>query len=590
MTGRTTSRGALALGVLALALCSAQEPVVVRLRDAVGDTVDLAERDSFHLFPSTTGFHEAVILALPGPEFFAEITRTGTGSAANIFLRITPYDLERIRALIDNYEHVAEQQRSDSTYARTLATFWQTIEDKPLRNMAGDPAPKEEIPPTPAEVKPPSEPATAEEVRPKSPDSLPASRPQAESAAVVVRLNDAVGDTIELAERHRFHLFPNTAGFRHAVILALRGTEFYARVTLASADTEKQVFYRIMPGDLQRIRFLVNNREYVNGQKQSDSTVVQSLAAFWQTIEAKPLKNITGEPATPQAQAHPLPPEAEVTTEPQAESAATVVRLNDVVGDTIDEAERSRFHLFPYTRGFRQAVFLALPGPKFLAEVTRTDDDSVRQVYYLILPGQLERIRALLGDRAYVPPRARAGVSRALTAFWWEVQKHPLKETATRIAGQDIETLPADTAAVGGPDLQPATFENRYNYMLHGATVGSIIGGLAGSQLGCGEVTACGLTVLGAYAGYQQGSRLDRNVRTSYPPRNEGPDRRICCAIGAIVPGVALGYATGWLVGSAASEGTSPWIPAVLSGLCVTVEVVTLGYRLGRSLDRSGWY
>jgi|GEM_PF-766297 len=585
MARRTTQCGALMIGVI-ITLCSAQAPVVVRLRDAVGDTIDLAERDSFHLFPNTTGFHDAVIMALPGPEFFAEITRTGPGRAGTIFLRIVPYDLERIRALIDNHKHVAEQQQSDSTYARTLASFWQMIEDKPLRNMAGDPAIDERVPPTPTEVEPPGEPAISKEAISVPAESVPAREPPVEPVAVAVRLSDTVGDTIELAERDSFHLFPNTIGFQHAVILALRGTEFYAEVTLASADTEKRVFYRIMPGDLQRMRFLVNNREYVDGRKQSDSTVVRSLASFWQAIEAKPLKSIAGEPTTVQ-QVSPAPPEADSAGQPPAESAAAVVRLNDAVGDTIDEAERSRFHLFPYTRGFHHAVFLARPGPKFLAEVTGLDDDSVRQVYYLILPGQLERIRALLKDHAYVPPRARAGVSRELTAFWWGIQKQPLKETAARTtAGQDIET----PAAAGGPDLQPATYENRYNYLLHGATMGSIIGGLAGSQLGCAEVSTCGLTVLGAYAGYQHGSSLDRSVTSSFPLRNEGLDRRICCAIGALVPGAALGYATGMLVGGAASRQSSSWIPAVLSGLCVTVEVVTLGYRLGRSLDRSGSY
>lgn len=448
MVRSTTQRGPLIIAALIITLCSAQEPVVVRLRDAVGDTVDLAERDSFHLFPNTAGFHDAVILALPGPEFFAEITRTGPASAGNIFLRIMPNDLERIRFLIDNHDYVVTQQRSDSAYARALASFWQTIEDFPLRNMAGDPAIEKEISPTPTEVEPPSEPVTAEEVRPEAPGSPPAS-------------------------------------------------------------------------------------------------------------------------------------------EPQTESDAAVVRLSDVVGDTIDEAERDRYHLFPYTRGFRHAVFRALPGPEYLAEVTRVDDDSVRQVYYLILPGQLERIRLLLGDRAYVPPRARANVSRSLTAFWWEVQKRPMKEAAAKAAVHDIETLPVDTTTAGGPDMQSATFENRYSYLLHGATLGSIAGGLIGSQTGFGEATACGLTVVGAYAGYRHGSRLDRGVPSSLPPKNEGSGWRICCSIGALLPGLALGAAAGTFVGAAASQGSVPWIPAVLSGLCVTVEVVTLGYQMGRSIDQN---
>src|SRR5512136_1330389 len=86
----------------AAALAAAQEPTVVRLRDAVGDTIDLAERDSFRLFPNTAGFDHAVILTIPGPEFFAEVTLAPGYAPRQVFLRITPYQLERIRFLIDN--------------------------------------------------------------------------------------------------------------------------------------------------------------------------------------------------------------------------------------------------------------------------------------------------------------------------------------------------------------------------------------------------------------------------------------------------------------------------------------------------------
>ena len=113
----------------------------------------------------------------------------------------------------------------------------------------------------------------------------------------VIRASDAVGDTIDLAERDSFCLFPNTAGFQHAVILAWPGSGIYAQVTLAAADTAKQVFYRMMPGDVERIRFLVNNPAYVAEQQKSDSTVGQSLAAFWQTLEQRPLPRVAGEPA-----------------------------------------------------------------------------------------------------------------------------------------------------------------------------------------------------------------------------------------------------------------------------------------------------
>jgi len=333
MTKRTRQSSALLLGALAIALCYAQEPVVVRLRDAVGDTVDLAERDSFHLFPNTTAFRQAVILALPGPEFFAEVTRPGADSAGHIFLRIMPADLERIRFLIDNHEYVAEQQQADSAYAQALASFWRTIEDKPLRNMAGEPAIEEEAPPAPPEVAPPGKPPIAQEVPPAPPEEV----------------------------------------------------------------TTKEV---------------------------PDTTI------------------------------------------------------------------------------------------------------------------------------AIRPPR------------------------------------------------QSVTRENRFNYTLHGATLGSVAGAFLVTNTGTGgygigppvsAAAALGATVLGTYAGYKYGERLDRKSVAEPSLSNEGRGWRTCCAIGASVPGLTLGIATAALASWAVTDGDLEW-PAVLSGLCVTVEVMTLGYRLGRSIDRSNAY
>jgi len=468
MSAVDSARRPVFLAVLLLAAAvvpaAAQEPTLVRLNDAVGDTIDLAERDSFHLFPKTAGIQHAVILALSGPEFFAEITRAGADSTANIFLRIMPNDLERIRFLIDNHENVAAQQRSDSTYAQALASFWRTIEDSPFRNMAGDPAIAREVPRAPPEVVPPGEPAATQEVHPGPPEAVTAGEPQAEPVAVVVRLRDAVGDTIDLAERDSFHLFPNTAGFRQAVILALPGPEFFAKITRTGADCTGNIFLGIMPTDLERIRFLIDNHRYVAEQQQSDSTYAQALASFWQTIEEHPPRSMAGEPAI----------------------------------------------------------------------------------------------------------------------------------------AQEVPPAPTEAAAAGEPPSQPVTIENRYNYTLLGTTLGSVAGGLLGSA-GSGWTyrvwpplsqpvfltVACGATALGSYAGYKYGNRLDRKS-VARPLPSEGRGWRTCCAIGACVPGLGLGGAvTAALVGATGNEGGLTLIPAILSGLCVTVEVVTLGYQVGRSIDRN---
>ena len=125
----------------------------------------------------------------------------------------------------------------------------------------------------------------------------------------LVRLNDTVGDTIDRAERDSFHLFPNTAGFQHAVILDLSGLEFYAKVAHTVGDSLTTVYYRILPGDLERIRFLLDYPDFVSQQQKSDSTVVPSLASFWQLIEGHPLQDTAGEPFTSHAQ--PAPPTVE---------------------------------------------------------------------------------------------------------------------------------------------------------------------------------------------------------------------------------------------------------------------------------------
>jgi len=132
----------LAALVLALSAAPAQPlvPTPVRLRDAVGDTIDAAERDSFRLFPNTAGFRQAVILALPGPEFFAEVTITTADTSRFIYYRILPNQLERIRFLIDNPSFMAEQLERDPNAELAFNYFWKAIEQNPLKSIGGPPA------------------------------------------------------------------------------------------------------------------------------------------------------------------------------------------------------------------------------------------------------------------------------------------------------------------------------------------------------------------------------------------------------------------------------------------------------------------
>jgi len=297
----------------------------------------------------------------------------------------------------------------------------------------------------------------------------------------------------------------------------------------------------------------------------------------------------------------------------------TLVRLRDAVGDTIDAAERDSFRLFPNTAGFSHAVILAIPGPEFFAEVTLAGADTARHIYFRIMPSQLERIRFLIDNREYMAGQVTSDPNAELTlaSFWKAIENQPLRN----IAGE-----PADVATAARPQLQSATTENRYNWTLHGTTLGSCAGGCLASWVGIKMVepghyedcfgmsmpvpatysvnqpvfcaAACGITALGSTAGYLMGDKLDRRPLPSQPLPNEGTGWRNGCVGACLVPALALGF-----VAAAAAQGTLygrepsgyniendpnglSTIPAVLTGLCVSVEVVTIGYHIGRAIDR----
>jgi hypothetical protein len=293
-----------------------------------------------------------------------------------------------------------------------------------------------------------------------------------------------------------------------------------------------------------------------------------------------------------------------------------VVRLRNAVGDTIDRAERDSFHLFPNSVGFRYAVMLELPGSQFYAKVAQTDGDTLVPVYYRILPGQLERIRFLLDYRDFVAAQQKTDttIAPSLKVFWRELEADPLREAPG--PGSD----PQDS-----PPTPSLLTENRYHMTVLGATAGSALGGCIGTWAGIKVVgqtyanncldqnitvpvysvshplfwtTACCLTALGTTAGYVAGDRIDRTRPATLPLPEEGKEWRTSCAIGAVVPGLALGAGFFMLAGPLHYGRTELWgdvrndrtaltvLPMALSGMCIAVEVTTIGYYVGRLIDR----
>jgi hypothetical protein len=296
-----------------------------------------------------------------------------------------------------------------------------------------------------------------------------------------------------------------------------------------------------------------------------------------------------------------------------------VIQLSDAVGDTIDLAERDSFGLFPNTAGFQQAVILEMPKPEILAEVLLAGEDSSRRVFYRLTPNQLERIRFLVDNRELVAAQLESdsGAAPALAAFWQELEEHPLAS---------IDGTPAANAGASVPARPTTNCENRLAYAASGATLGSVAGGCIGAYTGYTLVTpghyeeteccivyvpplyrvdlplvlgtSIGATAAAGVAGYALGAAEDRKPAS---PRleGEGNEWRIGCAGAGVLPAIGLG-----ILSYAAARGTifgrerdwtysidndpNGWsaLPAILTGLCVSVEVVTISYQVGRMIDR----
>jgi hypothetical protein len=235
------------------------------------------------------------------------------------------------------------------------------------------------------------------------------------------------------------------------------------------------------------------------------------------------------------------------------------------------------------------------------------------------MPSQLERMRFLIDnpDFAAVQLKSDSNAARTLESFWWSIEERPLQS----MAGE-----PTQVRVAGKPLPPMVSAEHRFNYTVHGATCGSCAGGCAGAyagytlvqsgyyeETGCGTiyvppvysvnvpvllVASIGATAVGALAGYAVGGTEDRKPAPAHLA-GENTHWRNGCAAASFLPAVALGLFAGFATqstlygreGNGYSLNTDEHglsvIPAVLTGLCVSVEVVTISYHVGRMIDRN---
>ena len=289
-------------------------------------------------------------------------------------------------------------------------------------------------------------------------------------------------------------------------------------------------------------------------------------------------------------------------------------RVSDLVGDTIDAAERDSLGLFPGVPGFACARFATGPNSEPYAFIDYDRPEGRASVSLRLSPTQLERIRFLADNTEGVRRDAELNpyAGPAVRRFWSEVE----------LAGSFGGYVP--TSLQGEAGTTPAWQEKACG-ALHGATGGSVVGGCIASWTAARRVTVghyeevgCGVNIwippsyrmnYPLYYGISGGTMLLGVAGGFAMPQGEegsgdaygapgGGWRTGLATVLTTIPGVALGalfaaWAYGTLYGREwdgySVESESDWraAPAIAAGACIAVEFAVLGYKWGRSWEQA---
>ena len=292
-------------------------------------------------------------------------------------------------------------------------------------------------------------------------------------------------------------------------------------------------------------------------------------------------------------------------------------RLSDKVGDTIDFIEREQYSLFPGIVNFESARILVKNDSNYYAEITSKENDSIARFFLKLTPRELERIIFCIEnpDRIKNQIESDEYAKLALKRFWEEVESKRISTIEEKIQ-------------------KPSTAEGKFIGTVTGTTIGSMIGGCTGSSLGIKQTTerkcwfeiipigeggcciggytrptykvehlifwsAAALgTSVGAFAGYKLGERGGRRNIIEPSTEIKSNNWTIGCAIASAVPGIATGIVLGLLLGGSRFARVDPdgimendpndftMIPGIIAGAGIAIDIIYVGYRIGRSIDR----
>jgi hypothetical protein len=294
-----------------------------------------------------------------------------------------------------------------------------------------------------------------------------------------------------------------------------------------------------------------------------------------------------------------------------------IYRLNDIVGDTIDAFERLQYNLFPNITNFESAIILTNNDTIYVAEINCRQADSATKLFFRVTPRGVEKISYCIENADTIRNQvARDEFARlALEKFWIDIELKPI----TNLSDLSIQS-------------RPKSVENRAAGIIWGTTIGTAFGGYIASQLAIKQTSPGGWEYLGSYmcpimfpypptyhvnhftfwtvsalgtaagamVGYKIGKDADRKnslATVQYPIENKWQNG--CTAL-SILPALALGALTISMLGSTKFGATEPlWynmendphdltaIPAVITGIGVTVSTIYLSSLIGRSIDRA---
>jgi len=323
---------------------------------------------------------------------------------------------------------------------------------------------------------------------------------------------------------------------------------------------------------------------------------------------------------------------------PAADKGPQLYRLSDMTGDTIDVAERDKHRLFPGIADFRSAVILIGDSFNYQVEVTAGSPESIRVWTAKLTPTEVERLRFIIENPDHIEQELATNeyAGSVMDRFWTDIESRlVLKEDAkTRIRAGTAEGRIFSTAAgvtagacLGG--VAGAAASTKLVSSVESYRDPTCLGCLSG-RTNCG-ITSCGEPYLyekytiftysmdaGRFAlisgsimsacaagGFFTGLAVDRRALPG-PLEGERKTWRTALSILGGVGGAALGIVTsatlmGTLYGRIGRDGdlgydehvleNQSWVaivPAIISGVGVTVEAAYIGYVSGRSLDRRG--